>query len=306
LRLLFNDGASFGTRVNPITRRFERNFKLNRFGGSRGPEAHGPKGEDMVRVLVQGDSITWGQGVKDEADVYPSLLLKKWRASTPCVEMSVIAKPGRDMDEHLLELVRYAPEVEPDVITYQWFVNDMEIRTKGNHAPGRRIWRIPGIHSILSQWSYFWFYVDFKLDTLLPGPNLTYSDYLVDLFEGDTPEWREFEFVFRQWALEAKRHTDKVVVALYPSLHEEKPHLLDTLHRKVMETASGMQVTAIDLNETLGHLAGDPTAYASTNDGHPNEMVHALIAGQLHDRLAAQWPPLFQAPATTIPCHSNF
>jgi hypothetical protein len=63
LRWVYLDGMSFSSHVGPIVRRFERDFRFNRYDGpSRGPEVWGEKGPSEVRILFQGDSITWGKG----------------------------------------------------------------------------------------------------------------------------------------------------------------------------------------------------------------------------------------------------
>jgi lysophospholipase L1-like esterase len=64
-------------------RRFERDFKFNGFGHSRGPAVSGREKEGTVRLLVQGDSITWGQGIREEQKVYPALLLKMLQKQNP-------------------------------------------------------------------------------------------------------------------------------------------------------------------------------------------------------------------------------
>lgn len=65
LRLLYREGISFGTHAGPFVRRFERDFVTNHYEGpSRGPQVEGPKHAGVTRTLVQGNSITWGQGVE--------------------------------------------------------------------------------------------------------------------------------------------------------------------------------------------------------------------------------------------------
>ena len=65
LRLYYWDGTSFGAHAGPLVERYEKDFSLNRFDGpSRDPGTTGPKASGALRILVQGDSITWGQGVK--------------------------------------------------------------------------------------------------------------------------------------------------------------------------------------------------------------------------------------------------
>jgi lysophospholipase L1-like esterase len=84
LRVAYSEGLSFSAKGGPLVARFERDFRFNRYDGpSRGPEVSGPKYEDGFRILIQGDSITWGQGVKDEGLLYPSLLGQRLRDLPP-------------------------------------------------------------------------------------------------------------------------------------------------------------------------------------------------------------------------------
>lgn len=67
LRLVFWEGESFSAHQGPIVQRVERDFKFNGFDGpSRGPKPSGLKDPQSARILIQGDSITWGQGVRNE------------------------------------------------------------------------------------------------------------------------------------------------------------------------------------------------------------------------------------------------
>jgi hypothetical protein len=61
IRWIYRDGMSFTSHYGPLVRRFERNFRFNHFDGpSCGPAVVGPKAPGELRVLFQGDSITWG------------------------------------------------------------------------------------------------------------------------------------------------------------------------------------------------------------------------------------------------------
>lgn len=143
LRIVFWDGKSFSAHRGPIVQRLERDFKFNRFDGpSRGPEPSGPKHPNGTRILIQGDSITWGQGVRNEEQLFSSRLLTRLRETNLPVDMAVLARPGREIDEHLQQLKKWGHELQPDVIIYQWYINDMELEKK--HRPRtNRFWRHP-------------------------------------------------------------------------------------------------------------------------------------------------------------------
>jgi len=168
LRLWFWNGLSFSSRFGPIIERFERRFEFNRFDGpSRGPEIAGPRRPNSVRVLVQGDSITWGQGVQREQELFTNRLLMMLRRDNPDTEMAVLARTGREIDGHLMQIAKWGEEIDPDIIIYQWFVNDVDIDDK-SLRPNRRVWRRLFFHRTFVRHSYFWFFLDSNLDRVLP------------------------------------------------------------------------------------------------------------------------------------------
>jgi hypothetical protein len=123
VRWIYRDGMSFASHGGPLVRRFEQDFRFNRFDGpSRGPEVVGPKAPGELRVLFQGDSITWGQGVKDDTLLYTNRLLAQLKAVNPAFTAATLAAPGREIDSHLAQLLKWADEIRPDLIIYEWYV----------------------------------------------------------------------------------------------------------------------------------------------------------------------------------------
>lgn len=214
LRIAYADGMSFSSHMGPLVRRFERDFHFNRFDGpSRGPEVVGPKPKGSVRILIQGDSITWGEGVQDESLLYSSRLGEDLRSANAQAEVAVLAYPGREIDGHVAQLDKWGGEIAPDIIIYQWFINDLELDK--SHRPGSdRGWRKLVFPGFLTNRSYLWYLLDYRISTwLYPVP---YVDYMRDHFARDSAGWRLFAEQFHAWATEAKRLTPRVLVALYP------------------------------------------------------------------------------------------
>jgi hypothetical protein len=290
LRSIYRDGMSFGAHVGPIVERFERDFKFNRFDGpSRGPEVWGEKGPTQVRILFQGDSITWGQGVKDENLLYTSRLLADLRSYDPDIEAAVLAKPGRELDEHLAQLRKWGPEVEPDIIIYQWFINDMELN-KENRP--RRFWQNAFFHQSLRQISFLWFLVDYRIDLLLPSQGQSYSDYIKENFDIRSEGWTVFAEMFRVWAAEARKLTPKIIVMLYPGTE------LDTFvefRSRMINLCLEEGIVAIDLSPWIARRFHDDYTqmHVSRFDSHPNALVHELMAEVLYDRIKQLWTELF-------------
>jgi hypothetical protein len=296
LRVVHPEGASFSEHVGPIVRRFERGCRFNAFEGpSRGPDDRGPRPPGTIRLLIQGDSVAWGQGLPDEADAFPSRLLAGMRGRRPGVEMAVLAACGREIDGHLESLRRHAGEIAPDVIIYEWHPTDMERPIRHLRPSVTAPWTSLFFHALLKQTSWLWFFLDFHGKRILnPDLSMEYRDWLVRQFGDDTPAWRAFADEFRAWAAAAKRATPRVLVVLYPNVGA-RGFVLGPVHDRMRTLAAEAGAEVLDLAEGEGLLGGDIRRVSvSRYDGHPNAAVHEIIADRLLTSIERAWPELFR------------
>jgi lysophospholipase L1-like esterase len=287
LRIWFWNGASFSSHGGPIVKRFERGFKFNHFDGpSRGPEYSSDNRLNSVRVLVQGDSITWGQGVQREEELFTTRLLSLLRQDILDTEMAVLACPGREIDDHLVQIAKWGKEIDPEIIIYQFYINDVELN-KNRPRATFRIWRRVFFHKILLSHSYLWFFLDYNLNQWLPSKNIpSYSDYMLSSFESDNDEWKRSMSVFQAWAREAKRLTPKVLIILYPHLNRQCRPELQTIYNWFGDLCKEQGFEVLDLWQTFGDLQGDLNRIRATKyDGHPSAEVHKRIADSIYKRL---------------------
>ena len=279
LRVFFASGETFTSHGGPIVARFERDFVFNKFDGpSRGPEPVDRRTPDQIRILVQGDSITWGQGIRDEQDLFSFRLLNLLRDDNLNVQMAVLAKPGREIDDHKEQLDRWGEAVAPNIIIYQWFVNDMELDHRGRpHARGR-LWRRLFFHKTMMSHSYLWFFLDYGLGRALPKGSQRYQDYLLANYRAGSPRWEESVEIFREWLASAKRLTPNILVALYPMSDHEGKRALGAIYEDFSELCISEGVEVIDLWQPLSALAKQKELFASRYDDHPGAAAHDVIA----------------------------
>jgi lysophospholipase L1-like esterase len=289
LRFFFASGESFGSRVGPIASRFEQDFVFNRFDGpSRGPDISEQIPRGKVRILIQGDSITWGQGIRDEQSLFSFQLLELLRKDKPGLEIAVLAQPGREIDGHLAQLEHWGELVAPDIIVYQFFANDMELdRHQGRPVAPGRYWRRLFFHRFMVSYSYLWFFLDYELDQLLPGTSQTYEDYLTANYSPGTAGWAKFVDTFQQWLAQARQLTPNILVALYPVSDGSGNRRLTSIYDAVEKLCKDEGIDTIDLWDELSTLAVANDLYASRFDGHPGEAAHGAIAGALYEKLHA-------------------
>ncbi len=292
MRLVFLNGASFGSGAGPINARFNRFNRLNRFE-SRGPDAIGPKPAGRFRIMVQGDSLTFGHGVRGEEHLYTSLMLESLQRLDPArFDMSVHAKSGANISEHLAILQRVGPDVAPDVIIYQWYPNDLETEASPRPVEFRnRVWTKLFFHELFQQVSYAWWFVDRQLTVRLSAPKVSYRERFHEIFAEGTPGWEAFEARFREWAATGQRLCPRLAVLLYPSKGER---IFQDIHDRVIRLASANGVQTVDMTDYVGDVRDPRYLYAGRFDDHPSMVMHRRMAEALLGELPAWWPELFR------------
>jgi hypothetical protein len=279
-----------------MVERFEKGFKFNGYDGpSRGPEYSVSSEKESVKLLVQGDSITWGQGISQEASIYTTLILARLREAGTAAEMAVLAKPGREIDDHLEQLRKWGDVLQPDVIVYQWTINDIEL-DKSLRPKSNWIWRKTFIHKFMVRRSYFWFFVDWHVDKLLSNSR-KYVPYLEENYSETSYGWTVFVGVLQEWCRTALQITPRVLVVMYPQMSLPNgaapifTEIGQSIIRRTSEQCEGVKF--LDLSEPFARFDDASEIRASRYDRHPSEKAHIVIANEVVDMLSASWPEDF-------------
>jgi lysophospholipase L1-like esterase len=280
LRIIYRDGGTT-TAAGPGGGPFEYTFN----GGERilrGPEPpKGPKRQGITRIVVQGDSVTWGQGVRNWYDLYPERLLERLNAEAERYEVVVFALPGREITSHVAGLQSYPDTLAPDVLVYQWYVNDIEIEKQHRPDPMAAPWRGWSGHTWARTHSYLYFFLDDRLRLLVPGGERSYPDYMAREYAPGTRGWELFRAQFSEWARLAKARSPRAIVMLYPTLLANGGDPMPRLREQTAQLARDLGLEVLDLTP---HLQGFNT-HASLFDSHPNEDAHAAIADALYEQI---------------------
>jgi hypothetical protein len=254
LRVVYRDG---GTRT--LGGPGGRSFLHDTIDGElRGRRDLGPKTPGVPRVMVVGDSITYGLGVRDWKATWPERLAQALERAGRPHQFAVFAVPGNDMPQHLDVVRAWTRQVQPDVFVYQWYVNDIEAIS---HRPDlSHPWqRWPWHRAFLSK-SYLYFVLDHRLSQFVVRPHRTYVDYLKDFTPGSL-EWTEFEREFHEFALHAALARRRIMM-LYPQVPYRTVYPLQALHDR-MRTLAGaheIEIPPLAWSRRAGLLVGRPDA----------------------------------------------
>lgn len=298
LRVVYRDGGR-RTLGGPGGQAFEYTY-FDPAQELRGPNASGPKAPGVTRLMVMGDSITWGQGVTAWTDTYPARLLQTLNAGGPKYDMAVFARPGKEIDGHASTIAAAVADVDPDVVVYQWYNNDVEL-DKARRPVSQRAWRAwPGFASLKS-WSYLVFGLDFALDAYLPQRGRSYVQYMEETYADGTPGWQAFTRAFHGWAVHATGYASRTIMLIYPPVPKDA---LADLRQRVATLAQGQTLVVAPAQMRRG--AGVP---AAATPGGPLAVAAGTPAGEVartpgvalaHGRYSAAVQMRLDAPATGV------
>ena len=105
--------AGVPVRINQLELRDDREYRLG-------------KNANTFRILVLGDSVTFGHGSVYE-HTYPYLLEQRLRRWRPGVDWQVwnAAVPGYNTSQELAQLLQIGPRFQPDLVVVGFFWNDV-------------------------------------------------------------------------------------------------------------------------------------------------------------------------------------
>ena len=226
LRAIYRDG---GTRTlgGPGGQPFDHSTID---GELRGRRDVGPKRPGVPRVMVVGDSITYGLGVHDWRQTWPERLAQALERDGRPHEFAVFALPGSEINHHVTVMRDWGGRTNPDVVIYQWYVNDIEVVS---HRPDfRHWWQRQPWHRSLRGASYLYYVLDHRLGQVMTPPQRNYVRYLQTEFAPGTLEWAEFEREFHEFAVLASPASRRILM-LYPQVPFRERYPLQTIHDRM-------------------------------------------------------------------------
>ena len=256
--------------------------------------AHGLRDRDRPgkvpgtkRVLVIGDSYTWGYAVLEE-EAYPQvaerLLAERGR---PDIEVINGGVPDYNSRQERRLLEQLIPIYQPDAIFLAYVVNDAEPSTSMPTAP-EEVYR----HS------RSWFLTEaadrlnrrvFRRRVFPSAKEVVGSNYL-DGFDEGSVKWRDSREAIREMRdLSAAAGSPFTVLMLpdFTQAFDERYGLLK-IHEAVARWGRELNVPVFDL---LPLFRGeDHTKFLVPWDGHPNAEAHRRIAAFLVSRIIKEPP----------------
>jgi lysophospholipase L1-like esterase len=276
-----------------------------------------PKPPGTYRILVLGDSFTWGVGLNIEETI-PKQLEAALRTSTPGpIEVVNASVPGMNTVNELAMLKETGLKYDPDMILLVYLLNDVDFKPElaprsYNEAAatpvvqidaGRDVtkwskWKgVRGLVLQVEQVSALARYLVPRGGQLLHGMGLLNSvefSWIAKVFQGfddANPGWLESKRALREMAEIAREKQIPFVVAIYPLLVGLENYQGRLANRAVEQYARSIGAAeAIDLLPVFEGRNGR-SFWVNYADHHPNAEAHRMVTAALLPVVRRYVPP---------------
>jgi lysophospholipase L1-like esterase len=252
--------------------------------GFRDP-ARAAKRQRVPRVLVLGDSYTFGWGVADHQP-YPQRAEALLRERGIDVEVITAGVPGYNTEQEAFLLRELLPRYRPDVVVVGYVMNDAEPQQNVPQPPG-----------LTYRYAWSWAWEDARelvrrrllhdADWVSPNKWLPDSDYARGFAEG-SPRWRESKAALACASADCRRAGLPLIVLILRDFTKafDASYPDTAIHRAVVGWGKELGIETTDL---LPLFEGqDHRSFWVEGDGHPNARAHGVIARALRDRILAR------------------
>ncbi|MEQ1861083.1 MAG: SGNH/GDSL hydrolase family protein [Chthoniobacteraceae bacterium] len=244
--------------------------KINSLG-LRDREIAATKPAGTYRVVVLGDSTTFGWGVPQDA-VYPKVIERAFNENPPSAKWRryEVLNTGVGNYNTAQEVASFKERwlaLDPDLVLLCWYINDAEPTPR----PSRN-WLA------YRSYGYVWITTNFDSLTRNVGAQRTYRDYYNSLYEPAQPGWRKCQDAIGELAALCGARGIPLRLLLQPELHTlPGSYEFEPLHTLVAEAGRAHGVPVLDLLPAFPG-DGDPRRFwVSPEDAHPNAAANDLM-----------------------------
>lgn len=257
----------------------------NRFTGYRLPDNWKAPREspDVVRVLVLGDSFTWGDGVHEE-DAYPHRMQFRLNLYYPDRPHEVL-NAGRNglntVDEReLLDSLDLLAS-EPDLVLLGFTLNDPEPSRRQlalelrKHTHRRELVGVAELY--LYKHSRLFRLVYDRLENT--RQRRAFDDYVASLFDVESEHWQACVEALTSFRDHLGGLGVPFLVAVLPAFDApfgDYPYWRQ--HEQIMATLAELGIPAVDLRPLYDGVEVRRLAVTPFTDAHPNELAHRIAA----------------------------
>ncbi len=240
------------------------------------------KPSQVIRIMMLGDSVTFGWGAPPEG--VTSNILEKRLNQDPDSPHYQVLNTGIGNSNTAMQVAYFLHtgyKFEPDIVVLNYFINDAE------PTPTRK-------DNILIENLYSAVYLAGRID-IVKRMYLGHSDwktYYQNLYRPQAPGWLATQEALSRLSAFCKQNGIALLLAHYPELHELAPYPFQNVQDLLRKEAQKNGIPFVDL---LPSVIGEaPSSFwVMSTDAHPNGKAGQRFAETLHTALQQYFPRFF-------------
>ena len=268
-----------------FTTEFKKKYiRYNKYG-YRDYEYNLKKKEGVFRIIVLGDSQTFGHGIKDLNNTWVKKLEKKLIESVgnTSIEVLSISGPGWNSDTYLYELFKKGFKFNPDLVILAYYHNDIPFPISLNcDSSDRKI--TPDIS--IFQSSKLVSFINFRINRLLEkiGEKPRYSDCLNQAY--DSIGWEMNKFYLDIMGLSLSIKKIHFMITVIPLIHQlDSNYPLAGPRKKLKEFSIKRNIEFLDFYEEGFKNLNPSNLKVSKTDHHLNKNAGDIMADVLFEKI---------------------
>ena len=295
VRYLFVDITTTGDNTSYFALRWRQTHAMSVNSlGFREREITKQKPANIYRIIVIGDSLTYGQGVA-EKERFSNIVERKLNETMGNYEVLNFGKPGAETIDHI-GFLNDALELNPDFILLQWFVNDVEGHDKSARPKPYRLipsdylsgffHRNSALYYLINQ---MWIGAQGRL-----GLIGTYNQSMIKRF-GDpkSDDSRRANRELNEFIHRVKSSNIKLGMVLFPNLVETGGDIdnypFGFLFDRVIEISRNNAIHYVDMRPVLADITPVSELWVNRFDSHPSALAHNKAAKTILETFREQW-----------------
>ena len=281
--LIFNSSESEDNYG--LTKEFQEKYVRYNKHGYRDYEYSLKKPEGVFRVLILGDSQTFGSGIKNLEETWVKKLEAKLQNErrNESIEVLSISGPGWNSDTHLYELFKNGFKFNPDLVILAYYHNDIPFPISVNCNSSER--KVVTNINIFQSYKLSSF-IDFRINRLLEkfGEKPSYPDCLNQVY--DSIGWQMNKFYLDIMGLALSVQKIHFMITVIPLIHKlDNSYPLLGPHEKLKEFAQQRNLEFLDFYEEGFKNLDANNLKISKTDHHLNHNAGDIVASTLFSKL---------------------
>jgi lysophospholipase L1-like esterase len=274
-------GGSVAARQRAVAVQYRQIWRANPYG-LRSFHVNQGRPDGVRRIVVLGDSFSWGDQIAELESTWPYVMERALRERGLDVQVLNLAEPGFTTVNSAERLEILGWRFQPDLVILQYLLNDPLPSARRGRAEGESwlfpVWHLPPEIEAVRRHSYLYAFLNDRWVEL--QMRYRFREGYATLYDDEFIGWQDCQRALAGMARSCRRRDVPMLMAIFPALQGalDEGYQFRGLHLKVMGVALSLGLPAVDLTDALATVDSDARRWqAAPWDAHPNAEAHALF-----------------------------